>query len=115
LGAVTPVPRAGAAIRGLAALRSRVVTVVDTRVALGLPAADVPTTRAVITIVDGHHYAFTVDGLEDVVPFGAAPLPVEHRRGSAWHGIARGIVDRDGEPLLAIDLSALVPALSAAA
>jgi purine-binding chemotaxis protein CheW len=115
IGAVTPVPRASPAVRGLAALRSRVVTVIDTRIALGLPPATNPVCRAVITLVDGHHYAILVDSLEDVAPFAAVPLPAELSRQSPWRGVARGIVERDGEPLLVIDLVSLVPGLSLAA
>lgn len=49
IGDVVDVPRVEPSIRGLAALRSRVVTVVDTRLALGLePVAD-HVRRAVIT------------------------------------------------------------------
>lgn len=115
IGEVTPVPRAAPAVRGLAALRSRVVTVIDTRVALGLPPAPAASARAVITRVDGHHYAVTVDSLEDVAPFNAAPLPADLPRGSAWSAAGRGIIVRDGEPLLVLDLAALVPSLAAAA
>ena len=107
--------RASPAIRGLAALRSRVVTVIDTRLALGLPPAPEGASRAVITQADGHHYAILVDSLEDVAPFVAVSLPAELSRDSAWRGAARGIIERDGEPLLVIDLAALVPSLSLAA
>ena len=115
IGAVTPVPRASPAVRGLAALRSRVVTVIDTRIALGLPPAANGHARAVITLVDGHHYAILVDSLEDVAPFAAVPLPAELAHDSAWRAAARGIVEREGEPLLVIDLAALVPSLALAA
>ncbi|WP_204313488.1 chemotaxis protein CheW, partial [Klebsiella michiganensis] len=50
IGEVTAVPRASAHVRGLAALRSRVVTVVDTQSALGM-AGGSPARRAVITHV----------------------------------------------------------------
>lgn len=115
IGEITPVPRAGAVVRGLAALRSKVVTVLDTRVALGLPPAAATCTRAVIIQVDGHHYAILVDSLEDVAPFSASPLPAELTRGSGWSGAGRGVVERDGEPLLVLDLAALVPSLATAA
>jgi purine-binding chemotaxis protein CheW len=115
IGEITPVPRAGAAVRGLAALRSRVVTVLDTRVALGLSPAGGTAGRAVITQVDGHHYAVIVDSLEDVAPFAATSLPAELSRDSAWAAVGRGVVERDGEPLLVVDLARLVPTLAAAA
>jgi purine-binding chemotaxis protein CheW len=109
IGEVTAVPRACAHVRGLAALRSRVVTVVDTHAALGMESA-LDAKRAVITHVDGHHYALLVDALEDVAPFdlislGAGGLALD----PAWRSAGRGIVERDGEPILVIDLAALVP------
>jgi purine-binding chemotaxis protein CheW len=111
---VTPVARAPAAVRGLAALRSRVVTVIDPRIAIGIP-ADSQARRAVIVHVEGHHYAFLVDALEDVAPFDVQPLASGLSLDSNWATVARGVIERDGEPILAIDLAALVPTLAAAA
>lgn len=113
ISAVIAVPRSGAAVRGLAALRSRVVTVIDTRVALGLGPTPV-IGRAVIARIDGHHYAFLVDALEDVAPFPRTPASGP-ALASGWAAAAAGVVERDGEPLLVIDLAALVPASCAAA
>ena len=90
-------------MRGLAALRSRVVTVIDTHAALGLP----PTgrgARAVITHVDGHHYAMLVDSLEDVAPFELLPLSPGIALDAGWRTRGRA-VERDGEPIFAIDLA----------
>lgn len=113
IGAVTQVPRATRHVRGLAALRSRVVTVVDTQSALGLaPAQDAR--RAVITQVDGHPYAMLVDALDDVAPFELLGLAEGMALDPVWRAAARGIVERDGEPILAIDLAALVPTGAAA-
>jgi purine-binding chemotaxis protein CheW len=108
IGEVTAVPLASRHVRGLAALRSRVVTVVDTQSALGLePAVDAR--RAVITHVDGHHYAMLVDGLEDVAPFTLQPLASGVTLDAEWRLAGRGVVERGGEPILAIDLASLVP------
>ena len=108
IGAIVAVPCATAAVRGLAALRSRVVTVIDTRLALGLAATPSPG-RAVITRLDGHHYAFLVDALEDVAPFARIALAGQVGA-SGWTAAAAGVVERDGEPLLVLDLAALIPA-----
>lgn len=109
---ITPVPRTGPEVRGLAALRSRVVMVIDTHAALGLPASDPPPSRAVITVVEGHHYAILVDALEDVAPFARVALTGGIAVDGGWARAGCGIVDRDGDPILAIDLRALVPAMT---
>ncbi|MES2988025.1 MAG: chemotaxis protein CheW [Pseudomonadota bacterium] len=108
IGEVTAVPRASQHVRGLAALRSRVVTVVDTQSALGM-AGESDARRAVITRVDGHHYAMLVDALDDVAPFELLPMAGGVSLDLAWREAARGVVERDGEPILAIDLASLVP------
>ncbi|KRC78254.1 chemotaxis protein CheW [Sphingomonas sp. Root241] len=113
IGEVTQVPLASRHIRGLAALRSRVVTVVDTHTALGLDSAS-QAKRAVITLVEGHHYALLVDALDDVAPFELLPLAGGVALDAAWRRAGRGIVERDGEPILAIDLASLVPGYSGA-
>ncbi|MCX8474659.1 MAG: chemotaxis protein CheW [Sphingomonas sp.] len=111
IGEVTQVPLASQHVRGLAALRSRVVTVVDTHSALGLDSAS-QAKRAVITLVEGHHYALLVDALDDVAPFDLLPLAGGVALDTAWRRAGRGIVERDGEPILAIDLASLVPGYS---
>ncbi|KQN25953.1 chemotaxis protein CheW [Sphingomonas sp. Leaf33] len=114
IGEVTPVPRAAEMVRGLATLRSRVVTVIDARLALDFDRSDTAG-RAVIVRVDGHHYALLVDALDDVSAFTLQPLANGTALTPKWQAIATGIVERDGEPVLAIDLTALVPRVAVAA
>lgn len=108
IGAVTAVPRAGQNVRGLAALRSRVVTVIDTQAALGLP-GDSNATRAVITKADGHQYAMLVDVLDDVAPFEAVPMGLGLSLDPEWRAAGIGLIEKDGEPILIIDLAVIVP------
>lgn len=115
IGEVTAVPRSADHVRGLAALRSRVVTVVDTQAALGLQASGNEARRAVITRVDGHHYALLVEALEDVAPFDLLPLEAGITLEPAWRAVGLGVIERDGEPVLAIDLANLVPGNAIAA
>ena len=111
IGKVTPTPRVAKHIRGLAALRSRVVTVIDTHAALGLPPLGIAGSRAVITVIDGHHYAVLVDSLEDVAPFEASAMPPGVVLDAGWRRAGCGQIERDGEPILAIDLAALIHGL----
>jgi purine-binding chemotaxis protein CheW len=106
---VVPVPRTLPQVLGLAALRSRVVTVIDTHAALNLPPAERPATRAVITPADGHYYAVLVDSLEDVAPFDLLPLASGIVLDGGWGAAGCGIIERAGEPVLVIDLRALLP------
>lgn len=110
IGEVTPVPRAAEHVRGLATLRSRVVTVIDTRSSLGAPSQDGGSRRAIVTRVEGHHYAFLVDALDDIAPFALQPVAAGVALDDAWRRAGRGLVDREGEPVLVIDLACLVPA-----
>ncbi|MET0245127.1 MAG: chemotaxis protein CheW [Sphingomonas sp.] len=112
IGEVTAIPRAADHVRGLAALRSRVVTVVDTQAALGLASPGGDSGRGVITRVDGHHYAMLVDALDDVAPFDLMPLASGVALDRTWGRAGRGMIERDGEPILAIDLACLVPGQS---
>ena len=115
VGEVIPVPNVTPAVRGLTALRSRVVTVVSARMTLDPRAAPATPRRAVVTVVDGHHYAILVHSLEDVAAFEMTPLPPGLVQNEAWSSISRGVVDHDGQPTLAIDLRALVARLARAA
>lgn len=109
IGTIVAVPRAGGHVRGLAALRSRVVTVIDTVAALGMAQTASDANRAVIARIDGHHYALLVDALDDVAPFALQPMASGVPLSAAWQAAGRGLVEREGEPILVIDLAALVP------
>ncbi len=108
IGPVTPVPRAPEAVRGLAALRSRVVTVIDAAIALGDAAVASPRRRAVVTQVDGHHYALLVDALDDVLEFPVRPLTAGLVLGVRWASVADAMIERDGQPVLILDLPGIV-------
>lgn len=109
IGAITPIPRTVAAIRGLAALRSKVVTVVDTRRALNEASAPGRTRRAVITNVHGHPYALLVDALDDIERLEPAPVDTGMAFDVAWRPLVTGLVEREGEPVPVVDLKGLIP------
>lgn len=115
IGPLVPVPGAPPEVEGLAALRSRVMTVIGSRAALGAGDTAATTPRAVVSVIDGHRYAILVDALDDVAPFECRPLPSGLPLAGRWAAVARGIVEADGEPVLAIALRALIPGLGGAA
>lgn len=118
LEGITPVPGAAAHIAGLSALRSRVLTVIDSRVSLGMAAeAGQPVVEAIVAPSGGHTYALLVDMVEDVVEAGGDIAPLTAPPGAGWDRVARGTVDAGGDLLLVVDPQAIIagPALLAAA
>ncbi|TDN79900.1 purine-binding chemotaxis protein CheW [Stakelama pacifica] len=109
LSDVTPIPLAPDHVVGISAIRSRVVTVIDSCAALGRAPAEA-TGRAIIVGLEGHYYAVLVEDVEDVLPFIATPLPDGIVLDPQWRELGRGFVDRDGEPLLIIDPTGIVSA-----
>lgn len=118
LEGLTPVPGAASHVAGLSALRSRVLTVIDSRVSLGLAAAAEPAIgEAIVVRSGGHTYAVLVDLVEDVVDAASAVTRVAVPTGAGWDRVTTGMVETDGDLLLMIDPHALIagPALSEAA
>jgi purine-binding chemotaxis protein CheW len=101
--AVTPVPRAPEHIDGLAALRSRAMTVVNCRRALDLPRAGDGTGLAVVVEVDEFLYALAVDGVEEVVPFDTEPTEVRADLKAGWAWASLGMVETSVGPALVLD------------
>lgn len=118
LEGLTPVPGAPEHIAGLSALRSRVLTVIDSRASLGLaPSPEGGLAEAIVVPSGGHTYALLVEQIEDVVEAEGEPAPVKAPAGPGWGRIAKGMVDADGDLLLLADPHALIagpPALEAA-
>ena len=108
IGAIAPVPRTSRAVCGLAALRSRVVTVIDTALAIDPDGAPCQRTRAVVTQVDGHHYALLVDMLDDAYRCEVRPLSSGLMPGAAWGPVVSGVIDHLDRAVLVLDLSAVV-------
>lgn len=107
IDSVVPVPMAPSSVRGLTAIRSRVVTVVDCGRAVGGTALS-DDGRAVTLSIDGHGYALRVDAVEDVVPHpgqssaGFAPMV------AGWVEVASGAVDLGDGFAILIDPGRLV-------
>lgn len=99
--AMTRVPRAAPHVVGLVALRGRVVTLVDCRVALGCaPLAPSPAIReAVVIAIDGHRYGLLVDAVEDVIEAHAAAAALTATLAPGWARAASDMIVA-GETLL---------------
>ena len=117
IDALTPVPGSAGHVAGLAALRSRVLTVIDCLASLD-PSRRLAEgrTEAVMAVIDGHPYALLVDAVEDVVESsGERHAPAASLVGG-WRRIGRATVEAEGDLLLLADVEALVagPAREAA-
>ncbi len=109
LDALSPVPRAAAHVAGLSALRSRVLTVIDCQRSLELGSTDLSGLReAAVVEIEGHHYALTVDAVEDVVEALSDPVPVRAAMGAGWERVGLGMIETEEGPLLLIDIDALI-------
>ena len=106
---ITPIPGTPDFIRGLTALRSQALTVIDCPVAIGLQSSgEVPEQRAAVVEVEGHQYALLVDEAYDVGEARSDAIEVPGGFGPGWQHAARGMVETDGGPTLVIDVSALI-------
>jgi purine-binding chemotaxis protein CheW len=115
--ALTPVPRTAPHVAGLAALRSRVLTVIDCRASLDPGQASASGSReAIVVVTDGHPYALLVDGVEDVIQASGEVRAVRTAPSGGWRRVARGMVEAGGDLLLLADVEALIagPAAEAA-
>ena len=110
LDPLIPVPRAAPHVAGLAALRSRVLTVIDCMCSLDLGATDCSDgiREAAVVELDGHHYALIVDQVEDVVEALSEPAPIRAAMGEGWERVSQGMIETETGPLLLIDIAALV-------
>lgn len=105
---LTPVPGAAGHVAGLAALRSRVLTVIDCLASLD-PSRRLPADarEAVMAVVDGHPYALLVEAVEDVVESSGERQPATTLAGD-WGRIGRATIEAEGDLLLLADVEALI-------
>jgi len=105
---IAPVPRAPAHVAGLFALRSRVLTVIDTRISLGVAPADPgKVLNAVIVGNEGHSYALLVDHVDDVIEAGspeASPAVLD----PIWEDASLGVIQHGDAVVLVLDPGFLI-------
>ncbi|WP_076068670.1 chemotaxis protein CheW [Sphingomonas montana] len=110
--AMTAVPLAPPHVVGLAALRSRVVTIVDPRAVMdtltGVRGAPDMPFSAVVVAIDGHPYGIVVDEVLDVLPATGSPSPLQGRVTGGWSAMMRSSVIVEGRQYLLIDPAGLV-------
>jgi purine-binding chemotaxis protein CheW len=116
LEGITPAPCAAPHVAGLAALRSRVLTVIDGLAALDLGRTDPAEARdAVVVPCEGHTYALIVEEVADVVAADAGISALAAPVGAGWDRVALGTIEAEGELFLLVDPWLLIAGPAAAA
>jgi len=106
---IEPVPLVARHVAGLFALRSRVMTVIDSSASVELgEMSRTDQCDAVIINCDGHGYAILVENVDDVIETDASVLPARAVLAPSWARVALGVIEIEGEALLVVDPAALV-------
>ncbi len=107
---IAPVPGAPHYVLGIINLRGNVVTVIDTRIRLGLPTAEVTdSTRVVIIETQRHVVGMLVDCVAEVVDVAASEVESAPNVGSDESAnYIQGVASRDNELLILVDLNKLL-------
>lgn len=103
---ITPIPLALAEIEGAMNLRGRIVTAVDLRRRLGLPARQAGAQpMSVVVEHGGELYALLADAVGEVVPLPAAERDANPPTlDPLWRDVSRGVHQGDGQLLILLDV-----------
>ena len=106
LGEIEPIARTASHVRGLAALRSRVLTVIDVRARITgeiTPIAHAP--LAIVAEVEGHAYGLMIDGVTDICAVEGDVERVRGRISPIWESYAQGMLIHEGKLHLAVSIA----------
>jgi purine-binding chemotaxis protein CheW len=107
---ITPVPLAPPEVAGSLNLRGRIVTVIDTRMRLGLPSLS-PGAKATFVVVElkGELFSLMVDNVGEVITSTLDRMegsPVNLSAG--WKAVSSGIYKLESELLVMVDVQSLL-------
>lgn len=107
---IAPVPGAPSYVLGIINLRGNVVTVIDTRMRFGLPAAEVTdNTRIMIIESEKQVIGILVDSVAEVVDLNTADIDDTPNVGTEESAkFIRGVCNRNEDLLILIDLNKLL-------
>jgi purine-binding chemotaxis protein CheW len=100
---LTPAPGTPPHIAGLAALRSRPMTVIDCALSLGLDEGCGASRKAVVVEQGAYLYALSVDRVDDVISMEEEIEPVPSELAPGWQRVARGMIRHEGKMVLLAD------------
>ncbi|AKH43674.1 purine-binding chemotaxis protein CheW [Altererythrobacter atlanticus] len=104
-----PVPGAPDHIAGLAALRSRPLTVISCRKAIGLGDDEsCRSSRAVVVDQENHFYGLLVDEADEIVAALADPVPLRVDPGEGWRHACRSMVETESGLLPLLDIPTII-------
>lgn len=108
--AITRIPLAPREVAGSLNLRGRIVTAVDLRLRLGLPAReDGAPAMSVVVEQAGELYSLLVDEVGEVIPLaGAGFEPNPPTLDPLWRDISRGVQRREDRLLIALNVDAVL-------
>jgi len=107
---LTPVPLSGPEIAGVLNLRGRIVTAIDTRIALGIaPRASQTNAMAIGIEKNGESYGLIIDGVGEVLTltpeqYEPNPSTLDPR----WREVSAGVYRLKGNLLVVLDVSKLI-------
>jgi len=107
---IAPVPGAPHYVLGIINLRGNVVTVIDTRIRLGLPTAEVTDATRIVIIESARHVVgILVDCVAEVVDLPTSDVESAPNVGNDESAkYIQGVASRDGELLILVDLNKLL-------
>lgn len=106
---IVPVPMCDPSIAGLFALRSRVLTLIDTQYLVsGHAKKAAKGALAVVVDIAGHHYGLLVDRVEDVVPIAADQMESQIKPSKEWNHLVSQTASVDGRLVMILDIALLV-------
>lgn len=101
---VISVPKSDPLVAGLFALRSRVLTLIDSQyLVTGIPQVAQKGALAVIADIGGHAFGLLVDSVEDVVAIDPDVIDSTIKPGLEWQSMVTGIAVVDGKLTMIID------------
>jgi purine-binding chemotaxis protein CheW len=106
---IVAVPKSDPSVAGLFALRSRVLTLIDSQyIVTGTPRQLHKGCLAVVAEIGGHHFGLAVDRVEDVVPISSDDIQTAIQPSDIWKSIISETASVDGQLVMILDPSKLV-------
>jgi purine-binding chemotaxis protein CheW len=106
---IVPAPMCDPAIAGIFALRSRVLTLIDTQfLVTGVQKIPEKGALAVVTEIGGHQYGLLVEKVHDVVAIDLQQLETAISPPPAWARYVNQIAEYQGALVMILNTSALV-------